>query len=238
VPGGASDMELYGLNMGNSEELDVYGGASFVVEPQEEFRMVSRLRRCFPEDQLPQTSKYHRNPQITSEIMGEEVRIHLYMSFKYKDKPETRVRDAVAPFVEGYHRLEQPFIHVFICHASEDKPAARNLANAMQRLGAEVWFDEWEIRVGDSIVQKINDALGKVSHLIVLLSSCSVVKPWVKKEFSSALMQQLSQKAIRVLPVRMDDCEIPPIISDIKYADARQGIEYALAEIEASLFRQ
>lgn len=51
-----------------------------------------------------------------------------------------------------------------------------------------------------------------------------------------ALMQQLSQKSIRVLPVRIDNCEIPPIIADIKYADACMGIDLAFAELEESLF--
>ncbi len=235
APSGATEMECYGLNMGDSEAFDVYGGASFVVSAQEEHRLISRLRRCFPEQELPQGSGF-RNPHITSEPVGENFRVHLFLNLQFKAKPETLVRDAVAPFVEGYRRLEKPLVHVFICHASEDKPAARQLANAMTKLGAEVWFDEWEIRVGDSIVQKINDALGKISHLIVLLSLRSVDKPWVRKEFSAALMQQLSRNSIRVLPVRIDDCEIPPIIADIKYADARLGMERAFAELETSLF--
>jgi hypothetical protein len=235
APRGASGMECYGVNMGNSEALDVYGGASFIVRPEEEHRIISRLRRCFPEQELVQNTYGSRNPQIISEPVGEMFRVHLFLNFNLKDSSETLVRDAVAPFVVGYRRLEKPSVHVFICHASEDKPAARQLANAMAKLGADVWFDEWEIRVGDSIVQKINDALGKVSHLVVLLSVCSVAKPWVQRELSAALMQQLSQKSIRVLPVRIDDCEIPPIIADIRYADARLGMEHAFVELEQSL---
>ncbi len=236
APIGAREMECYGLNMGDSEELDVYGGALFVVRAEEEHRMIRRLRRCFPEEELPQSQSIFRNPQITSQPEGDSFRVHLFLSFKYKDKPETFVRDAVAPFAEGYRRLERPSVHVFICHASEDKPSARQLASAMKKLGADVWFDEWEIRVGDSIVQKINDALGEVSHLIVLLSASSIEKPWVRREFSSALMQQLSRKSIRVLPVRIDDCDIPPIIADIKYADARLGMDRAFVELETALF--
>jgi hypothetical protein len=146
------------------------------------------------------------------------------------------LRDALAPIVEGLQRLQRPNVRAFLCHASEDKPAARDLAVALREFGAEVWLDKWEIRVGDSIVQKIDGALGTVSHLIVLLSNNSVGKPWVRKELSSALMRQLSQKAIKVLPVRLDDCTIPPILADIKYADARKGLESALVGLEPALF--
>jgi TIR domain len=140
------------------------------------------------------------------------------------------------PFVEGYLRLARPSVHVFICHTSEDKAAARTVAAGMKRLGADVWFDEWEIRVGESIVQKIGDALGRVSHLVVLFSQQSVAKPWVQKEFSAALMRQLSRESIKVLPLRLDDCTIPPILADIKYADARHDMALAIAELERALF--
>jgi hypothetical protein len=175
-------------------------------------------------------------PWITTRIVDDGILVHVYLGLDFKDKPETLVKDAVSPFIDGYRRLEQPSVHVFICHASEDKPVAREVASSLKKLGAEVWLDEWEIRVGESIVQKIGDALGKVSHLIVLLSQNSVVKPWVQKEFSSALMRQLSHKSIIVLPLRLDDCSIPPILADIKYADARAGITCAMAALEQALF--
>jgi predicted nucleotide-binding protein len=158
------------------------------------------------------------------------------MGLDFNDQPQALVRDAVVPFFEGFLRADRAGAHVFICHASEDKAAARSLASAMTRLGAEVWFDEWEIRVGESIVQKINDALGMVSHLIVLLSQNSIDKPWVQKEMSAALMRQLSREGIFVLPLRLDDCPIPPILADIKYADGRNGMDRALAELELALF--
>lgn len=126
-------------------------------------------------------------------------------------------------------------VHVFICHASEDKGAARELASAMRQFGADVWFDEWEIRVGDSIIQRIDHALGAVSHLIVLLSQVSVNKPWVRKELSSALIRQLSEKSITVIPLRLDECVIPSILADIRYADARAGMEHAIIEIKRAL---
>lgn len=97
-------------------------------------------------------------------------------------------------------------------------------------------LDQWEMRVGDSIVEKINSALTTASHLVLLLSAHSVTKPWVKREFSSAFMRQLADSSITVLPVRLDDCEIPAILSDIRYADCRSGKVNGFNETKNTLF--
>jgi hypothetical protein len=214
-PRGIYNVEYYGLNVGNQHELSVYGGASFKVAISDRERMMSRLYRAFPHLD-PKADGTFRSPEIMSESEGAEAVVRFFFNRIFTNAPDITLREAMAPIVDGLRRLERPNVHAFLCHASEDKPAARDLANALIKCGAEVWLDEWEIRVGDSIVQKIDGALGTVSHLIILLSNNSVDKPWVRKELSSALMRQLSQNAIKVLPVRLDDCTIPPILADIK----------------------
>jgi TIR domain len=97
-------------------------------------------------------------------------------------------------------------------------------------------LDEWEIHVGDSNVQKVNDALGTITHLVFLLSENSVRKPWVSKEWSAALMRQLSGHAVSVLPVRLDDCVIPTFLSDIRYADCRLSIRTGVSQIKRALY--
>jgi hypothetical protein len=239
-PNGASDIECYGLNAGDEGEhghLEVYGGLSFRVGPNDESGVVSRLRLAFPATAFYREGS-PRTAHVSTRVVGGEILANLYLNLKFADVPHTLVREAVIPFVEAFRRLAKPFRHAFICHASEDKTAARALASAMTQLGTAVWLDEWEIRVGESIVQKVNSALGKATHLIVLLSNQSVRKPWVQRELSSALMRQLSQNSIRVLPVRLDDCAIPPILADIKYADAREGMDRALADLEKGLFAE
>ena len=232
-PHGLSSMECYGLN--NGDELSVYGGPSIIFPEGDRVRIKARLHRAFPYADLDDCGLY-RNLSISLKLVDDGILAHVFLNFIFNDKPETTLRDAISPFVDGNRRLLQPSVHVFICHASEDKPVARALATAMKGLGADVWLDEWEIRVGESIVERIGDALGTVSHLIVLLSLNSVNKPWVRKELSSALMRQLSQNSVSVLPVRLDECLIPPMLADIKYADARGGIDHALTDLANGLF--
>lgn len=87
-----------------------------------------------------------------------------------------------------------------------------------------MWWDEWEIKVGDSIIQKVSDGIRGSAHLVVLLSPSSVKSDWVKREIGSALMRQLSaEKDIAPLPGLIADCEIPVLLRTIKYADFRQA---------------
>lgn len=236
-PRDMTSQEVYALHSGTYPKdgsLEVYGGGTFQSDTDGLHRAIARLRRAFP-DLDPQQDSFLRNPHIQAKKADDGYEINVFMNLKFTDKPQTLVRDAVAPFSDGFRRSEQPVVHAFICHASEDKPFARELAAAMKRFGADVWFDEWEIRVGDSIVQKISDALCNVSHLVVVLSRNSIEKPWVQKELSSALMLQLSKQHIRVLPLRLDDSPIPAILADVKYADARSGIEKAIEQLRHAL---
>jgi hypothetical protein len=49
---------------------------------------------------------------------------------------------------------------VFLSHSSEDKAVVRVIAERLRADGVRVWFDEWEIRPGDSIAAKIEEGLG------------------------------------------------------------------------------
>jgi tetratricopeptide (TPR) repeat protein len=113
--------------------------------------------------------------------------------------------------------------NVFISYNHQDKDFAGRLANDLKESGLSVWWDQWEIKVGHSIIQKVSDGIEGSAYLIVVLSPYSVKSDWVKREVGSALMRQLSiEKDIALLPVLIADCEIPVLLLEIKYADFRQ----------------
>ncbi len=132
--------------------------------------------------------------------------------------------------------LDRPLI--FMCHASEDKPFVDRLITELDRRALHAWYDKREILVGDSIVGRINDALASAGFLVVVLSSRSIIVPWVSRELNSTLMRQLGQKHIAVLPVLVEDCDLPPLIADLKYADFRQSFDSGLAELVAAIRRK
>ena len=110
---------------------------------------------------------------------------------------------------------------VFISYSSKDRPFAQQLASDLKAQGLRVWYDQWELKVGDSLIAKISAGIRAQDYLLVVLSRSSVSSEWVHKELSAALMRELREKRVVVLPVLIEDCEIPPLISDKVYADFR-----------------
>jgi hypothetical protein len=146
-----------------------------------------------------------------------------------------KISDAIRPVLLLLHRVREPIARVFICHASADKPVARRLASFLELRGVEVWVDELKIKVGDSIVARISEGVGSATHVALLVSAASAARPWVAKEFSVALMRQLADASVRVMPVRLDDTPPPPILADVRYADCRRDIWAGFEQIFESI---
>ncbi|GEM_PF-3028849 len=155
--------------------------------------------------------------RIAVEALGVEI-------YPLRDiQPPTNVtskgRTAVAP------------VRVFVSYAHEDREFAAKLTQDLKGAGFEVWYAEGEIRVGESIVQRISRALQEGDFLIVVLSPDSVASDWVQRELNTALMEQLSQKQVTVLPVLWRDCPLPFLLKDLRYADFRADYESGLRDL-------
>jgi hypothetical protein len=93
--------------------------------------------------------------------------------------------------------------HVYLAHASEDhETLARPLAEKLMANGIEVWFDEWEIRPGDSLRRKMEAGLANCTHFVVLLTPHSLHKPWVETEVDAGFVRAVSGDA-RFIGLRM-----------------------------------
>ena len=51
---------------------------------------------------------------------------------------------------------------VFLSHNSADKPFVRKLALDLEKAGVRCWLDEAEIKVGDSLLDKIRDGISNL----------------------------------------------------------------------------
>jgi TIR domain-containing protein len=124
---------------------------------------------------------------------------------------------------------------IFLSHSSKDKDTARRIAVDLSMSDIRVWFDEWEIVIGESISQKISRGLEDSEFVVVLLSAHSVESGWVQKEWMSRIGEEAESKSVAILPVVVDDCVIPALLRDKRRADIREGYDGALRELIAAI---
>jgi TIR domain len=109
--------------------------------------------------------------------------------------------------------------NVFICHRKDDDKKAERLAAEIRGAGHNVWIDLWNIEIGDSIVERINEGLESANYVIVCYSTIGIDSPWIKREWSTTLTNQLNGKNLKLLPVVLTGGGPPYILSDLFYVD-------------------
>jgi hypothetical protein len=115
---------------------------------------------------------------------------------------------------------------IFMSHNSKDKPFVRRLSNRLAKAGLVVWLDEAQLKIGDSILNKISKAISEVDFVAVVISKNSLESNWVKKEISLTLTKEITDSKPIALPVIIDNCDIPFELSDKLYADFRDPAEF------------
>ncbi|BEP55606.1 hypothetical protein GmRootV118_28500 [Variovorax sp. V118] len=91
----------------------------------------------------------------------------------------------------------------FISHASEDKGFAKPLAEALQRKGLRIWYDEFSLNVGDSLRRSIDRGLARSQYGVVILSRSFFEKEWPQRELDGLVAREIRGKKV-LLPVWHD----------------------------------
>ena len=120
---------------------------------------------------------------------------------------------------------------VFISYSHRDASFVNKLALHLVKRNAHVWVDSWELNVGDSILGRVQEAIQDSSALLVVLSNASVTSEWCKKELSAGLMRELDERRVVVLPVLLEDCDIPMFLREKMYADFRTNFDVGLTAL-------
>jgi len=124
---------------------------------------------------------------------------------------------------------------IFPSHTSINKPFVEKLANGLKSVGVNVWFDKWEIKVGESITWKIEHGIRENEFLGIVLSPEALNSEWVKSELGAGWVKQMSTRKVVVLPILYRDCDIPLFLRDRKYADFRSDYQSGFSELAAVL---
>lgn len=91
---------------------------------------------------------------------------------------------------------------IFLSHASEDKAElARPLREALEQRGVSVWFDEIQIKVGQSIRQEIERGIATCRFGVVVVSPHFFAKQWTNAELDALFNRKMDSGQNMVLPV-------------------------------------
>lgn len=107
-------------------------------------------------------------------------------------------------------------MNVFISHNSADKNAARMLALALRRLAATVWFDEWHIAPGESIVSGIESGLGRCEIFVLLWSNNARSSSWVSMELRAYIRRRVDDETLRIVPLMLDETPLPLLVAEYR----------------------
>ena len=126
---------------------------------------------------------------------------------------------------------------VFICHASEDKDSfVRSLAQALQTEHVEVWFDEFSLKLGDSIRRSIDKGLRQSRFGIVVLSPAFFEKNWPQYELDGLVEREMKGNDKIILPlwhgVTHDHVmQYSPALAGRKAVSSERGIQKVVDRI-------
>jgi hypothetical protein len=131
---------------------------------------------------------------------------------------------------------------VFISHASEDKAEiARPLAEALIKRGLSVWFDEYELTLGDRLRRKIEEGLKVSRYGVTILSENFFQKRWPQEELDALCALETETK--KILPVwhRLSAADITryaPLMADRIAVSTDKGVDAVADAIVRAVTRQ
>ena len=121
---------------------------------------------------------------------------------------------------------------VFLSYSHKDIKTVEPIAILLKNRGIDVWYDEWNLLVGSSLIKEIQDGIRHADFVILFLSDNSVTSPWVNEEFEASKVIELEMKdRLKILPARLDDCDFPLFLNGKIYADFRKSFAYGFSKL-------
>ena len=125
---------------------------------------------------------------------------------------------------------------IFISHASEDKEnLVKPLAEYLHNHGVQTWYDEFELKIGDSLSNSIDKGLALSSFGLVVLSKHFFEKNWTDYEYRSLLAKEMNGNKT-ILPIwhgisKKDIIKYSPFLADKFALPTELGIPVLASKI-------
>lgn len=126
---------------------------------------------------------------------------------------------------------------IFISYASEDKDEfVRFLAKSLQQEGFNIWYDEFSLKLGDSLSEKIDQGLANSSKGIVILSKYFFAKNWTKRELRGLTARETNGENL-ILPIwhnitKEEIIEFSPPLADLVAENSKNNLSQIILSIK------
>lgn len=180
-------------------------------------------------------------------VVGGSTPMNLYAKSQFKTADEAfsfhsglMLRLAERQFEQSKEEPDEIGYDAFISHASEDKQEfVRPLAEKLTELGLKIWYDEFELKVGDSLRGSIDRGLVNSKYGIVVLSRNFFLKNWPQYELNGLTAREIEGRKV-ILPIwygisKKDVLKYSPSLADTIAIDSSKK---TIAEIAAELKKE
>ena len=180
-------------------------------------------------------------------VVGGSTPMNLYTKSQFKTADEVfsfhsglMLRLAKRQFEQSEEEPDEIGYDAFISHASEDKQEfVKPLAEKLSGLGLKIWYDEFELKVGDSLRGSIDRGLVNSKYGIVVLSKYFFLKNWPQYELNGLTAREIDSRKV-ILPIwygiiKRDILKYSPSLADKIAIDSSKK---TIAEIATELKRE
>lgn len=124
---------------------------------------------------------------------------------------------------------------LFISHSWNDKFFVNRFCANLLSESYNVWLDNLSTNVGESLLDKIFTGIDRSDFLLAVISKSSVNSKWCNDEINAALTLEKREGRNIVIPILIDQTELPLKLGDRIYIDASQSLYSAFSIILSTL---
>lgn len=101
---------------------------------------------------------------------------------------------------------------VYLLYHPDDLEIAKRIGTVLRSdYGVDVWLDIWEVRVGDNVIGKIEEAIQGADGGLVLLSDHELSDP-LDRNIYATLIQRTFEKRKYIIPIRHGNVQRMPVL--------------------------
>lgn len=167
----------------------------------------------------------NRKTKTKLKIGGVEIEI--------SNKSESKILNQISETVKNLRTHPK----VFIIYPHSQKQFVRKLTDDLHQSGIDIWLDENELKAGDNIKPKIENALKESQWVILVPTPEEMGSSWVYKEINLAYEQEKERSRPFIIPLKMKEGKIPAVFEERMWADFSDDYETGLKSLLKGIIR-